>query len=189
MKKTTKKRYWTSILYPESLIDDWESIINKKGIMWACSPLHDKDLNSDGELKKAHYHILLCYSGPTTENVVNDLLEELSQSRIAQPIDSVRGLFRYFTHKDNPEKYQYQENLIRSFNGFNIADFYELSKTETSNYIKLLQEMIIEKDLIEYSDFLDLLLYMEPIELYIVATTHTILFDKYICSRRNKKRY
>lgn len=185
--KQIKKRYWTCVFYPESLPGNWEELLSNKGIMWACSPLHDKDINSDGELKKCHYHILLCYEGPTTFNVVNSLCEELKQP-IPQAIDSVRGLYRYFTHKDNPEKFQYNESDIRCFNGFDISNFYELSKTDTANYIKLIQEYIIDNDIIEYCDLLDTFLNIEPIELYIIATTHTLLLDKYICSRRNKKR-
>lgn len=187
--KIIKKRYWTSVVYPESLPGNWEEIICNTGIEWACSPLHDSDINADGTIKKAHYHILLLYTGPTTDKVVNDLLESIGQSRIAQPVDSIRGIYRYFTHKDNPEKYQYKESDIRSFNGFDISDFYELSKREQSVYIKMLQDLIKERDITEYCDFLDIVKELEPVEFYLIGYSYSFLFDKYICSRRNKKRY
>lgn len=183
----TKKRYWSSVFYPESLPSNWEELLSSRGIMWACSPLHNMDVNENGEIKKEHYHIILCFEGPTTGKVVQSIIETLNQS-VFEDIDSVRGLYRYFTHRDNPEKYQYNEKDIRYFNGFDIKDFYELSKTEISHYFKLIQQFIIDNDIIEYCDLLDDFINIEPLELYIVVTTHTILFDKYICSRRNKKR-
>ena len=63
-----KKRYWAFVLYPESAPSDWRDIIQMTGLPFAVSPLHDKDLNADNTIKKAHYHIILCYPGPTTYN-------------------------------------------------------------------------------------------------------------------------
>ena len=101
-----KKRNWGGVVYPESAPEDWIEILKLKGITFAISPLHDKDINPTGEEKKEHYHIIMCFTGPTTDTTVNQIMKELNQP-IAIPLESVRGYYRYFTHKDNPEKHQY----------------------------------------------------------------------------------
>lgn len=185
-KKSTKKRNWAFVLYPESAPADWLERLKLSGLMGAVSPLHDKDINADGEPKKAHYHIILVYAGPTSFNVVNSLCESLNQP-IPQPLESVRGYYRYLTHKDNPEKYQYSDTDIVTFGGFDYRDYVEMTKSEVLKCIRSVQALIRDNDISEYSDLLDLLDDNDMVEEYDVASSHTMLFGKYIDSRRNKK--
>lgn len=185
-KKSTKKRNWAFVLYPESAPADWLERLKLSGLMGAVSPLHDKDINADGEPKKAHYHIILVYAGPTSFNVVNALCESLNQP-IPQPLESVRGYYRYLTHKDNPEKYQYSDSDIVTFGGFDYRDYVEMTKSEVLKCIRSVQALIRDNDISEYSDLLDLLDDNDMVEEYDVASSHTMLFGKYIDSRRNKK--
>ena len=185
MAKNIKKRNWVMVLYPESAPNDWREILTQTGLQCAISPLHDKDLNPTGELKKAHYHIIMCFNGPTSFNVVKALCDELSQP-IPQALEQIRGYYRYFTHKDNPEKYQYSEEEITTVNGFNISDYVDLTKSEVTEIKKRLQMLIRNMNFMEYSDFMD---YLQDNELsfeYDVASNNTYFFEKYISSRRNK---
>jgi hypothetical protein len=185
-KKSIKKRNWAFVLYPESAPSDWFEQLKNSGISGAVSPLHDKDVNADGEPKKAHYHIILCYAGPTTFNAVRVFCDSLCQP-IPQPLESVKGYYRYLTHKDNPEKAQYDDGDIRTFGGFNYRDFVELTKSEVLGLVKSIQALIREAEIYEYSDLLDMLLDNDMIDEYDVATSHTLLFGRYIDSRRNKQ--
>lgn len=54
-------RSWTIIVYPDSLPKNWLELLQNEPV--AISPLHDKDVNPDGTLKKPHYHIVLNYKG------------------------------------------------------------------------------------------------------------------------------
>lgn len=180
-----KKRNWAFILYPESAPADWKDLLASTGLPIAISPLHEFDHNPDGEIKKAHHHVLLHYDGPTTYNVVNGLCRKLNQPS-PQPIDSMRGQYRYLTHKDNPEKYQYQEADICRLNGFDIADFIEFSRSEVQSLIKKIHAFIRENDIYEYADLLDMLLDSDMFDEYEIATNHTIFVNAYITSRRNK---
>lgn len=184
-KSNVKKRNWAFVLYPESAPDDWIEQLRQTGLQCAISPLHDKDIDPTGEPKKAHYHIILCYSGPTSFNVVRQLTERLNQP-IPQALEQVRGYYRYLTHKDNPEKYQYSDDDIRTLNGFNISDFVELSKSEVLEIKRKLQNLIREIDILEYSDFMDFLMDNEMSLEYEVGSNNTYFFEKYISSRRNK---
>lgn len=161
-------------------------LLQQTGLACAVSPLHDKDINPTGEIKKSHYHIILNYNGPTTFNSVQDLTNSLNQP-IPIPLEQITGYFRYLTHKDNPEKYQYNEQDIRCYNGFDPLDFNDLTKTEIKSLIIVIQNIIREQDINEYSDLLDYLLDNNYKNAHDVASSHTILFNSYISSRRHKK--
>lgn len=178
-----KKRNWGGVVYPESAPADWQDILSQKGITWACSPLHDKDVNPTGEPKKEHYHIVMCFPGPTTDKTVKDIMEELNQP-IPIALESVRGYYRYFTHKDNPEKYQYDESEIRLFNGFDVSTV--LNGFEVFQHLQTIQRMIIDSNITEYNDLMDHLLFTGQAELWNVASSHTLFLNTYICSKRNK---
>ena len=55
-----KARYFTFLLYPESIQEDWETNLESIGVPIAISLLHDKDLSDvEGQkYKKAHYHVI-----------------------------------------------------------------------------------------------------------------------------------
>ena len=184
MSENVKKRNWTFVLYPESAPADWKEQLKISGLMSAISPLHDKDINPTGEVKKAHYHILLVYSGPTTYNAVAKFTASLNAT-IPQPLESVKGMYRYFSHKDNPEKYQYSEDDIVTVNGFNIADLVELTKSEVNEIKARVLYLIREVDIIEYADLIDFLTDNEMLVEYDVAVNNTFFFNSYITSRRN----
>lgn len=180
-----KKRYWAFVLYPESAPENWREILQQTGLSICISPLHDKDINPTGEPKKAHYHIILCYSGPTTFKCVKSITDSLNQP-IPIALEQVRGYFRYLTHKDNPEKYQYDEKDITTINDFDIDNYNDLSVSQI-NAIKIeLQKIIRDNDIFEYCDLLDYLLDNDLLSYLDVAQNHTILFNTYITSLRNK---
>lgn len=184
MSKIVKKRNWAMVLYPESAPCDWKDILIQTGLPCAISPLHNKDLNPTGEPKKAHFHIILCYSGPTSFNVVKSLCDKLNQP-IPKDLESVRGYYRYLTHKDNPDKAQYSESDIVVLNGFNILDFVELTRSEVDSIKKKLQNIIREFNILEYRDFMDYVLDNLSPEEYSVASSNTLFFDRYISSNRH----
>jgi hypothetical protein len=180
-----KKRYWAFVLYPESAPADWRSEIQQRGLVAAVSPLHDRDVNPTGEKKKPHYHVILAYPGPTTYKSVERLTSELGQP-IPQPLESIEGYYRYFTHKDNPEKAQYDELQIEGINGFDISSFVELTKKEVQELKIKIQLLIRECNIVEYAELMDILLDREMLTEYEIACNHTYFFDRYICSRRCK---
>lgn len=183
----TKKRNWTFVLYPESAPDNWRDILQQTGLEIAISPLHDSDRDPTGDLKKPHYHIILCYNNTVTGRMVKSLVDDLNQP-IPMPIDSVKGLYRYFTHKDNPDKYQYSENDIMTLNGFDILDFSDLSTGDKSKIRVELVKFIKENDIDEYSDFIDKIIEIDKPDFLLVAMTSTIFFNAYLCSKRHKQK-
>ncbi len=182
-----RKRNWAFVAYPESLPGDWQEILTQTGLPIAISPLHDKDENPDGTKKKPHYHVILVYLGPTSFEIVKKITDSLNAPAPIS-LEAIRGYYRYFTHRDNPEKYQYAEKDIKTLNDFAILDFVEIKKSEVIKIKKDLQILILKECFVEYADFMDFVLIELTDAEYDVASSHTYFFDKYICSRRNTKK-
>lgn len=130
-----KSKYFCCILYPDSSTYDVDKVIKclaEEHLTFAVSPIHDRDIEDDGSLKKAHYHLLIAYSSATTLNNIRGWVNacglpesELHSVRVCA---SGVGYYRYLTHKDNPEKVQYDDNDIRVFNDSDEL-FKKFSKT------------------------------------------------------------
>lgn len=155
----TKNRHWTFIVYPESIKEDWIQVLIETGLPFAISPLHDKDFNSDGSIKKPHYHVILTYDGPTTYKSVNDNICQIIGSTIPKRVLSLRGIYRYLTHEDNPEKYQYNRDLIQEYNNFHIdmtdteltykiaSITLEAEQLSITNYLELINHYLADNDM------------------------------------------
>lgn len=187
-KNDVKKRNWAFVVYPESAPEDWRERLQKTGLQCAISPLHDKDTNPDGEPKKPHYHVILVYGSPTTYNNVKALTNGQLGQTAPQPLEQVRGYYRYLTHADNPEKAQYSAGDIQLINGFDIRDYVEMTKSEVMRYKRELLVFVRDNDIMEYADLLDILINggESTADLLEVASNHTLMLTKYIASRRYK---
>lgn len=120
-----RTRNYAFLVYPESAPKDWIERLSATHCPAFVSPLHDKDTNPDGELKKAHYHVMLIFDGvKTTEQAqaIRDAVGGVGWERIA----SQRGYIRYLCHLDNPEKHQYSKQDVKSFGGLNYMSMVSL---------------------------------------------------------------
>lgn len=146
-----RTRNWSFVVYPDSVPSDWRDIIDNEHIEWIESPLHDKDLNADGEFKKPHWHVLLMYDGVKAYEQVLELTIRLN-STIPQKVSSAKGLCRYMAHLDNPEKYQYDRSLIIGHGGADVLDL--LKPTSSARYILIreMSEYIRKSNITEYEE-------------------------------------
>lgn len=103
---------------------------------------------------------------------------------IPKELKSVRGMYNYFSHKDNPEKAQYDEKLIEHINGFCLAEFVELTRGEVNEAIKRAFNIIRDVGITEYSGLLDFLEDNGYGDEWDVVKNNVILFNTYITSRR-----
>ena len=186
-KKYIKSRIWACIGYPESLPGNWLDILRETGLQVAISPFHDKDIDPTGESKKPHYHIIFNYDGPTTYEHVKDLCDSLNMT-IPIKLESLRGMYRYHLHLDNPEKYQYDDRDRILLGGFDSNSVNALTKTEVDKYKKEILSFIVNNDIKEYCDLLTVLIDNDMNEMLSVATNNTLLFNTFITSLRNKKK-
>lgn len=138
MTKDERIRNWTFVLYPESAPADWRDILDAEFVPWVESPLHEMDTDPQGEIKKAHWHILLLYDGKKSYEQIKQLTDSLN-APAPQKVSSAKGLVRYMLHLDNPDKFQYDRSLIVGHGGADVAEY--LKPTSASRYI-LIREMI-----------------------------------------------
>lgn len=74
----------------------------------AC--LHDSDKKDDGELKKAHYHVLFRFKNAVWNTA---LAADLGiQVNYTSRVESWNKAARYLVHKDNPDKFQYEKEKL-----------------------------------------------------------------------------
>lgn len=185
MKRITG-RTWAFVIYPESMPENYEEIIQETGLPLAMSPLHDKDLDPTGEPKKPHYHCIVYYENATTlKNVKENVCDKLNGT-IPLKLESMRGMYRYHIHIDNPDKYQYDDRDRKFYNGFDIDMANKLTKTEINKIKREIHTFINDHDILEYSDLLDILKDNDLINLYEVAADNTLFFKSLLDSKRNK---
>lgn len=90
---------------------------------WSCIRAwaymkHDKDVNSDGTTKEPHYHVVVwLYNASTVGRVrrwfraLDDKQQEITTT--AQPCKDVVFAYEYLYHRNDPDKYQYNEKDIQ----------------------------------------------------------------------------
>lgn len=184
--KNEKGRDWTFIVYPDSAPENWREILDETHMRWVESPLHDKDVDSDGEIKKAHWHILLSAEGPITYSAVSKIIEPLN-CPVHRKVGSSKGLVRYMVHYDNPEKYQYSKSDIVGHNGADVDSYFEMTLTARLDVMKEIVKFIYDNDCTNYADFLMYCILNEE-EWFNVAINHnTLAINKVLDAMWQKK--
>lgn len=187
IKSDLKKRNWTFVLYDDSCAKDWEEYLIGTGVPFSYA-YHDKDMTEVGEPKKPHYHVLICFDGPTTYNTMEEHAKRVgAANNVVQPVGSVRGIVRYFCHKDNPDKYQYTEDIIQCRNGFDPKDYFNLTVSQAKAFKRKVTNFIRDNEINEYAELIDVLMDSEEDDMYDIATQNTFFFTQYIKSRKNLK--
>ena len=104
-----RSRYKGLILYDDDethkiAIDLLKTNFIYKGI------LHDKDIDENGEIKKAHYHFVVRLDSAQT----NDYLAKILgiKENYIQIVYSLKGALDYLTHSNQPDKYQYTKECL-----------------------------------------------------------------------------
>lgn len=164
MKKTqVKARYFTFIIYPESIPEDWEDRLASLGLAMAVSPLHDKDKSEvEGqEFKKAHYHVLYVARNPvTTESVRKKIKRTLGDKSLShiEIVDNVEHVYLYLTHESKDaikkNKYKYAKKDIKFINDFDIDRYVFLDENEKRELKNKLLNIVQEKHLVNVIDLM-----------------------------------
>lgn len=171
-----KSRYFTFLMYPELLPDDWKDRLESLGVPIAVSPLHDKDKkdksdDDEQEFKKAHYHGIYVANNPvTTDSVRKKLQNVLGDDGIIFPgiakvqviHKAVENVYLYLTHESKDAiakgKHVYSKNEITHINSFDIDRYITLSVEDKEKIQSLLVEIIREIRCENLPDLFDYLL-------------------------------
>ena len=179
---------WAFIVYPDSAPENWQEILKSLLVPCAVSPLHDKDLNPTGDEKKPHWHVFIEFDSLKSYEQAKEITD-LFNGTIPQIIKSPIGMVRYFIHKDNPEKHQYNWSDITVYNGFDLERYDSYTESEIDHFIA---DILLFIDSVPIYEYADLLSYVADAknghfeDWYRIVRKNTVLFNGYISSRRNQ---
>lgn len=165
MSEKAKSRYFTFLLYPESIPEDWELKLESLGMPIAISPLHDKDRKEGNEqgLKKAHYHVIYVTPNPVTAHSVRmrikRLLGDQSIAMVQIVATSMENMYLYLTHESKDaiakNKYVYDKADIKHLNNFDIDRYIVLDEAEKKEIERVILNIIYDNRLENVFDFMD----------------------------------
>lgn len=152
MSKQRRSNLWICVFYPgDSAPEDYEDIIQGWHLPVLISPVHDADLNADQSEKKKHIHLMIDFG--SGQNKSFDQVKNITdQLKGTSPIicQNRSAMVRYFVHKDNPEKHQYEINELKTFGGFEYAAAFENYSNEIQIY-KFIEDLIYDNMLYNYA--------------------------------------
>ena len=178
-KKDERTRNWTMVVYPESAPKNWREILDNLHVPYLVSPLHDKDLNPDGKVKKPHWHVVLVFENMKAYHQIKELADKLN-APIPQKVESLRGMVRYLAHTDNPEKYQYNREDIENHGVDDINKYFETTASLRAMTIALTKYVITE----QITSYAELIIYAmkKGDDWFDVVSQHTIYFSAIVKS-------
>ena len=131
-------RCFATILYPESASEDWIEQLESLHIKILISPLHDRDTDAFGTIKKPHHHIMLMFSSTKSVSQIREITSAIGSVGVEKVLDPL-AYAAYLIHRNSPDKVQYSAEDVISFN-VNYLDF--ISNTPTASDLL--------KDIIDY---------------------------------------
>ena len=179
-----RSRLWSCIVYPESAPERWRDVLDDAHIPYAISPLHDRDINADGQPKKAHWHILFVCDGKKSQEQM-DALSHSVCGTICQRVQSAKGMARYLIHQDNPEKAQYSKSDIECHGGLDIEPYLINSAATQRELSKQIVQFIISEGV---EDIIDLIAFatLNDDEWYDELRHNTIFYSTVVKSQWQK---
>lgn len=125
-----RNKNYATVVYPESAPENWQSILSDLHIPSVISPLHDLDVNEDGEIKKEHYHVLCMWEGLKSRAQAKEVFDLIGGVG-CESVQAVRAYARYLCHMDDSTKVQYEINDVIELSG---AYYRELIRESVDKY-------------------------------------------------------
>lgn len=162
MSKIAKARFWTGVLYPENMREDWEVLIGDIVQYPYAYCVHNRDKDSKSEHRKDHVHIILAFPNTTTYKHAMSVFGLLSATgkkalNKCEAVVGIRNVYDYLIHdteacrKQGKEQYASSERITG--NNFDIGAYEQLSTAEKNEMFMELGQAIIENGFSNYMDF------------------------------------
>lgn len=180
-RKTIEARNFATVVYPESAPENWREILQELKTAVFISPLHDCDCNPDGEVKKAHYHVMLMYEGKKSINTIRELCSTFGGVG-CEKVESKRGYARYLCHLDNPEKAQYKTEDVTTYGGENYT---VVIGTVLDKY-KAIREMLAycqDNGIVSYAELVEYCMLERDDWFRVLADNGTYMVKEYLKSK------
>lgn len=160
--KDDRKRNFACTVWPDSAPVNWQNKLSNLKVPGFISPCHDKDVYDEedegvisgdhkvGELKKAHWHVMLMFEGKKNDEQVRELFQSFGGVGL-EKLHSVRGMARYLCHLDDKNKARYNTEDVISLAG---ADYYTVIELPEEKYIHIaeIMEFCVENEITSFSE-------------------------------------
>lgn len=187
-----KARYWTMVLYPESMVENWQENIGDILQLPYAYCIHDKCLDENGDIRKTHVHILVAFSNTTTYKNVLTLANQLGVANKVERCNNVRHVYNYLIHdtdtcrKKNKHLYDPSERIVG--NNFDIGAYEQLTTTDKLSIKKDLAKLIRKYHFFNFDDFDEYVIDNLDLEYYQVMCENQGYFNNLVRGHYNKIR-
>lgn len=139
-----KSRNWNCVVYNYNPLELSIYLQQSEWCLHYALIEHEHDLEKDGKTpKKPHIHLLLNVNMPVSKTWVHNRIyriKGLPGELFANIITDKYMLYRYLTHKDDKDKYQYSEDQILS----NDISYWKIQYSEKENDVESLINDILD---------------------------------------------
>lgn len=109
----TEQRHYTHSIVSYASLDELRRLL-EQARAWAYIK-HDKDVDETGRSRAEHFHVIATFSEKKSFKWVRNQVVSTQNTFSEAVHGEVSDVLDYFTHKSNPEKYQYNaENIVYS---------------------------------------------------------------------------
>jgi len=185
-KDIARSRVWATVIYPDSAPENFRDIIREEFIEGCLSPLHDKDITAQGEIKKAHYHFLMKFSSVKSQDQIQKITEKI-KSVGEFHVKNERGYARYLFHMDDPDKVQYPMKDCICFCGYDIHTACQLP-SDKANVIREMIAYIKKENIKYYHEFAEYCSLENEQWFLALAESSTYVIREYMYSIRQKEK-
>ena len=157
-----KGRFFTFLLYPESLPEDWELQLEMLGAPMAISPIHDKDKSrvEGQEFKKAHYHVIYVAANPVTTHSVRMKIQRMLGKESIAKVQFVKykmdNMYLYLTHESKDaiakKKHKYNKKDIKELNNFDLDRYVTLDVEDKEDLLNEICDVIDDHDIANFRE-------------------------------------
>ena len=162
MAKIDKARFWTGVLYPENMREDWKEVIGDTLQYPYAYCQHSQDKDSKSEHRKDHVHLIVAFPNTTTyKHALNvmDLLSAEGKKAInkCEAVVGIRNVYDYLIHdtedcrKKGKEQYDPSERITG--NNFDIGAYEQLGTAEKNEMFLEMGQAIRAHGFTNYMDF------------------------------------
>ena len=106
-RKGKQRTIWWAYLYEDSAPENFLDLMRESG-MEGLAMKHDRDVTAAGEVKEAHWHVVVRFSHAVQAKEAKEVLTSFGcKEASVQYRDSWTAVARYLCHMDDPNKAQY----------------------------------------------------------------------------------
>ena len=179
----SKAKYWVAVLYPESLIINWERFIYDLVQVPFAYCVHDKDKDGHNGDRKTHVHLVLAFPNTTTYKHALETFQRLQPNcNYCEQVLNIRYMYNYLIHDTEScvkaGKYLYNINERVTGNNFDIGSFEQISLTDKRKMLKDLCDFIKDYEIYNFMDFYERFDFSLGSEYFEVLASYSGLLER-----------